>query len=84
MSETEQHLEQLSLLIHLWQEDGGATPIWRASIRHVADGRRVGFASTEKALQYLAAEFHALKSSQEEMVDAKNTGVLKGQDTAKP
>lgn len=84
MSETEQYLEQLSLLIHLWQEDGGAAPIWRASVRHVTDGRRIGFASPEQALQYLAGEIQAFRYSRKDRTEPETLASGEGQTINKP
>lgn len=48
--------EYLSYLLRLWRVEGGEQPVWRASLKGVGGGQKVGFASLEELFDYLRAE----------------------------
>ncbi len=43
----------VSYLLRLWQETGGATTHWRASLQDAQTGQRVGFADLENLFSFL-------------------------------
>lgn len=57
-----QQRQYLSYLLRLWQAGGGSSdplgdpPLWRASVERPHDGERLGFASLEDLLAFLAEE----------------------------
>jgi hypothetical protein len=46
----------VSYLLRLWQETGGETRCWRASLQDPHTGHRVGFADLEELFSFLRRE----------------------------
>jgi hypothetical protein len=55
--------DNASYLLHIWREKNGATPIWRASVTLIVEGRRQGFPHPEAALHFLADRLGELQFS---------------------
>ena len=55
--------DKASYLLHIWREKNEVTPVWRASVTVVVEGRRQGFPHPEAALHFLAARLGELQFS---------------------
>ncbi len=42
-----------SYILRLWPEGEPGSEVWRASLTHIPDGQRIGFADLESAFRFL-------------------------------
>jgi hypothetical protein len=53
---TKMQRRYLSYLLRLWRENGGDSPLWRASLERPEDGERLGFVSLADLFAFLDKE----------------------------
>lgn len=63
----------LAYLLRLWRVGEGERAVWRASLRDVRTGERVGFPGLDEALAYLQAQLGPTRPPERGLPDQERT-----------